>query len=116
MPALNFKEQFADAIETGRKRQTVRLGRKRPIQTGDRLILYTGMRTKQCRKLREVTCQGVYRIVIEENETIRINGVALTPPERVSFARADGFASVGRFLAFFRQRYGLPFEGIIIRW
>ena len=51
MPALNFKKQFAEKVETGEKRQTVRAKRKRAFVVGDKLYLYTGMRTKYCRKL-----------------------------------------------------------------
>ena len=65
MPALNFQEQFAAAVESGEKRQTIRSERKRPIKVGDTLYLYTGMRTKRCRKLGSAGCVGI--------EEIRIN-------------------------------------------
>ena len=118
MPVLNFKERFAANVAVGRKRQTVRVRRKRPIRPGDRLYLYTGMRTKRCRKLGEATCKRVDEIVIELNvdETIWVNGQTLSRPERLVLARADGFVSVGRFVAFFRRTYGLPFEGVIVKW
>lgn len=37
-------------------------------------------------------------------------------PAILGLAKADGFGSVGRLLAFFRQQYGLPFEGRLIKW
>ena len=50
MVAYNFQKQFADAVERGEKRQTIRAPRRdgRHAKVGDKLQLYTGMRTKQC--------------------------------------------------------------------
>ena len=49
MVAFSFKAQFADLVASGKKTQTIRqTARAKP---GDRLQLYTGMRTKKCRKL-----------------------------------------------------------------
>lgn len=52
---INFKQQFAEMVESGEKRQTIRRERKghRQIGKGDHLKLYTGLRTKQCRLLGE---------------------------------------------------------------
>jgi len=73
MPALNFKSRFAPAVELGlanplapgAKRCTIRATRKRPICPGDRLSLYTGMRTKACRKLGEAECRTVDRLTLD---------------------------------------------------
>ena len=53
MPALNFRAEFADAVERGEKCQTIRAYRKdgRNPKPGDTLHLYTGMRTRACRRL-----------------------------------------------------------------
>ena len=51
MVAYNFKPQFVPLIETGAKQQTIRSPRKRHTQPGEAMQLYTGMRTKACRKL-----------------------------------------------------------------
>ena len=66
MPALNFKKQFADKVERGEKRQTIRALRAdgRNPQPGQTLFLYTGMRTKSCRKLGEAVCSSVEQIDI----------------------------------------------------
>ena len=69
MPAINFKAQFADAVEQGRKRQAIRAERKDnrpPCKLGDTLSLYTGLRTKATRKLGEGTCTFLGRISITE--------------------------------------------------
>jgi len=120
MPAYNFKERFAADIETGSKRQTIRRKRKRPTVVGDILYLYTGMRTKKCRKLREATCEsvvpvlimGLYNITVypEDNERRR----ALSGPEIDQLAEDDGFASASGLARFFWK--DLPFKGEIIRW
>lgn len=77
MALLNFQKQFADLIEAGTKRQTIRAARKYPIKVGDKLYLYTGLRTKYCRKLKTkfdkidekgktfVICKSVQDIIIE---------------------------------------------------
>ena len=66
MPALNFKKEFADKVASGEKRQTIRALRKdgKNPRPGQKLYLYTGMRTKYCRKCgdplttKELICDG----------------------------------------------------------
>ena len=48
MPAYNFQARFAPLVETGQKERTIR-GREAKI--GTTAYLFTGMRTKQCRRL-----------------------------------------------------------------
>ena len=83
MPALNFQKQFADAVESGLfdlrgeprpdrligvrpKLQTIRLYRKdeRDPKPGQTLYHFTGMRTKQCRRLGEAECTSVMPVEI----------------------------------------------------
>jgi protein gp37 len=89
MPALNFKKQFAPLVETFKKRQTIRALRKdnRNPRPGQTLYLYTGMRTKGCKKLGEATCKKVTQITIEANNII----VGVEPVEDwTEFVQADG--------------------------
>lgn len=119
MPALNFRARWADKVESGEKRQTIRAERKdhrAPAWPGAHLFLYTGMRTKSCRKLREATCEEASRLVITEsgavfNEDRRIVGGAL---ERL--ASDDGFESANEFIEWFQKTHGFPFKGWLIRW
>ena len=67
MAALNFQKQFAPDVESGIKLQTIRAKRKNPIKEGETLYLYTGMRTKKCRKLGEVKCYSVLPFEISPN-------------------------------------------------
>jgi hypothetical protein len=116
MPAYNFKARFAAAVQAGRKRQTIRPRRKRPIQAGDQLYLYTGMRTKACRKLLEAPCQSVVRVELDRDE-VRLGGYPLPAAAWEAFAQADGFASFEEMIAWFDQQYGLPAIDLeLIRW
>lgn len=120
MVAINFTV-FQDKILSGEKRQTVRL--KARCKPGDTLQLYTGMRTKACRKLGEAVCEAVFPV------TIMAEGALIFPRQmtagkfsvpraavREMFARADGFTSWEACAAFFREKYGLPFAGQVIVW
>lgn len=116
MPALNFKGGFAHWVEKGQKCQSIRPIRKRPIQEHDRLFLYTGMRTRKCRKLGEATVIRVRPITIEEGAVIHLEGFPCTPLNVEGFVFDDGFASISEFTEFFRKQYGLPFRGVLIQW
>ena len=115
MPAINFKKQFAELVESEEKRQTIRPLRKCPIKPGETLLLYTGMRTKQCRKLKEVVCKNVSPIVVGPR-WIRLNGEVLEDEEMFKMARRDGFRRTLDFFNFFRKQYSLPFHGVLIQW
>lgn len=134
MVAYSFAPQFVEAVASLKKRQTVRALRKRHALPGERLQLYSGMRTRYCRKLVKVDpiCTDVRRVAIDIAPanplivlSIEIEGVPLSADEIEAFAVADGF---GGALAdgYARQRMGLfwiknhPaaqfFEGVVIRW
>ncbi len=115
MPAFNFQKQFADAVERGEKCQTIRAERvdgRLPTKPGDIIALYTGMRTKACRKLGEGECVAV--------ETIRITrrGVSVDcrRQDAERMAHADGFEDAAAMRAWFEKIHGLPFMGHLIRW
>lgn len=124
MVAINFTV-FQDKILSGEKCQTVR--RTARAKPGDRLQLYTGMRTKACRKLGEAVCEAVFPVIVGA-ETVRFphpeygsvirycdaDGRKTKMADR--FARADGFTCFKACAAFFRETYGLPFEGHVIVW
>ncbi len=117
MVAFNFKAQFADDVASGKKRQTIR--RTLRAVPGDKLQLYTGMRTKGCRKLRDAVCTACQEITIQDRSyylVVRLDG-DLLPTERArELARADGFESLSAFADFFAEQYGLPFHGYLTRW
>lgn len=80
MPPLGFTV-FKEEVKDGRKRQTIRIHRKRPIKTGDALYLYWHLRRRDCELLREAPCTETFSRTwaeIRDNEDI---------------ARRDGFKS-----------------------
>lgn len=115
MPALNFAPQFAEAVENGTKRMTIRTIRKRPIEAGQNLQLYTGLRTKRARLLRRAVCREVRPVLIGDYE-VEIGGVRQTLSLIECLAFNDGFHTVSEFLGWFRDHYGLPFLGVQILW
>lgn len=136
MPAYNFQGQFVPYIEDESKPHTVRADRKdgKVPKPGDTLYLYTGMRTKKCRKIGEAICFLVQKIKISE-EGIYIGGEIGTmgwdcPRETAiveRFAWKDGFRPEGStpftpsgafdlLLQFFKKTHELPFQGVVIYW
>lgn len=124
MVAINFTV-FQDKIVNGEKCQTVRKTAR--AQPGDRLQLYTGMRTKACRKLGEAVCEAVWPVVISADgvrfphpdygSVMRYTGTdGRTSKMADRFAQADGFTCFEACAAFFERQYGLPFTGHVIVW
>lgn len=126
MPLLGFQKQFAPLVESGEKTQTIRAYRKdgNDPRPGDTLYLYTGLRTKQCRKLGEVICTSVEPITIFDSGEARIKYTGSRSlqwkyrPCLVfhQIAVADGFGCYAEMLAWFKKTHGLPFEGLLIKW
>ena len=118
MPAFNFKPEFAEAVERGEKRQTIRAERRDfrlPCKPGDRLMLYTGMRTPACRKLAEAICTSTSTVQLDADHLI-INGMIAGDGKREKVARADGFETFQAMRDWFEQTHGLPFDGWLIKW
>lgn len=116
MVAINFTV-FQHKILAGDKRQTVR--RAARCKPGDRLQLYTGMRTKACRMLGEAVCTRTERVIIPAPPLRHLmlgEGRVLRGKAALGFAQADGFESLDAFFAFFAMHYELPFEGVVISW
>ena len=125
MPALNFKAEFVPGIlamldpeyakRTGIKAKTttIRATRKHPIRKGERLYLYTGQRTKRCRKLGEVVCAKVQNIIIVDTKEsqIHLDGYVFEKGENNRIAREDGFKNADEMISWFRKVHGLPFYG-----
>ena len=118
MAMINFQEQFVEAIKSGKKRQTIRKGRKYPIRAGETLYLYTGLRTKKAQKLRVVTCIRTHKVTIPIHRmSITIAGRDLTYIQNLNdFAKSDGFEDWSHMTQWFKERYGLPFIGTLIMW
>lgn len=118
---LGFKERFVTPITSGRKDQTIRLeraDRKRPT-VGETLYLYTGLRTKHCRRIGIATCSDVEGIEIINDGmrlVICIGGDRTTDREALSIIKRDGFDTPLDFFETFRKMHSLPFRGFVVRW
>jgi len=122
MPTLNFQERFADKILSGEKQQTIRKERKRPIRVGDTLHLYTGLRTKSAKKLKEVKCVEIkeveidpYNLCVTSGEDQRMANLYWLSALN-GFAKEDGFKNWVEMVQWFEKNHGLPFKGQIIYW
>jgi hypothetical protein len=130
MPAYNFQSRFADAVEAGRKAQTIRAPRKdgRIPKVGKTAYLYTGMRSSACRKLGEGRIIEVENILIDEDgafisgvdfpicDALANDGAYKALTKRDAFAKSDGFSNWQEMVDWFRDTHGLPFVGHLIIW
>ncbi len=118
MPAFNFQPRFADLVESGAKTQTIRKTCRAKI--GDTVYLYTGQRTKRCRKLGEGVVTGVHWFHLRRDRESRpymlIGSLPLTFSHMDDFARRDGFRSAQEMVDWFQNVHGLPFNGWLINW
>lgn len=114
MVAINFSAQFADRVQRGEKRQTIRRGRK--CEAGAALQLYTGQRTKACRKLGDAVCKDVTYVGLTARG-VTLGDKSKFPSDIDEFARADGFADYAEMWKWFSERYETnSFTGYVIRW
>lgn len=133
MPALGFQKQFVEAVENGLdliagrplrhpgvqpKIQTIRALRKRPFANDDRLFLYYGLRTKQCRKIGEATATAVHHIEIEAGigRAVFVDREILPIRKIQELAKANGFADARSMVDWFEKTHGPHFEGQLIQW
>jgi hypothetical protein len=121
---FNFREEFAPKVEAGEKVQTIRLNRRdgRNPRPGDRVQLFSGLRTARTRRIGAGQVTACLRVYIELGEAsthvTRIDGVNLSADEAESFAKIDGFESAKQMREFFRKQYEpmRELEGFCVRW
>jgi len=141
MVAYGFKKYFAPQIEDLSKTHTIRGHRRRHAHAGEPVQLFTGLRTRHCRKIiADPVCIAVLPIVIMSSDLIEagiayieIDGRPLHRDEIEPFAISDGFdpsrlrglapvaligstarETMGRFWR--TENPGSRFEGVIIKW
>lgn len=116
MVAFNFMPQFAPLVASGVKRQTIRqTARAKP---GDRLQLYTGQRTKACRKLVEPdpVCVMVGYCAIRP-DYLTLGNTAKHAGDADAFAVRDGFEGYDDMVEWFFETYGSRyFIGYVHVW
>jgi hypothetical protein len=120
--AFNFKAQFADLVQRGQKVQTIRKLRadSRFPFMGDKVRLYTALRTKSTRWLADgmvTRCRRV-QFDLSGDKPLIVDAEALSSIERIVFARDDGFSSWLEMLFWFRDQYGNEgdFDGFSVQW
>jgi hypothetical protein len=123
MVAYNFKAEFAERVEQRQKLTTIRaLGKRRHAKPGDRIQLYTGQRTKGCRKLtkRDPICvfslpvtirDAAHLVQIVRAETLEM---VYSPWEQDAIAQLDGFKHSGDLRSFFVGSFDQPM--VLVRW
>lgn len=122
MPIYNFQAQFADAVRTGAKCQTIRARGKRPPPTAGQIAhCYVGLRTRSVSPLGNYPIESVTPISISTPmRTVSMprgeRWVELDKEAIDDLARADGFASTDDFFLFFQAEHGLTFSGFLIKW
>jgi hypothetical protein len=81
---------------------------------GDKLYLFTGMRTPQCKRIKETVCISSRYVNIDRD------GIVWADGERVygvdGFAMRDGFNTFEDMVKWFEKEHTLPFYGQVIRW
>ncbi len=135
MMQLNFKKQFEGKVKSGNKRCSIRPKGKRLRKAGEKVHLFTGLRTKECRKLGiapclKVTpiwmscCTGHVVIDVEYQGDIssryirvydrfekfipsKIKTHWITTKEKEKIIKADGFENEHEFDRFFLNQYEL---------
>ena len=109
----NFRPQFEKSIRDGVKTQTIRAnGKRRHPSKGEKLQLYTGLRSSKAKKIRDAVCVG--SMICH----IRKDGISLLidVDDLDRFAQQDGFTDFAQLRDFFLNSYGLPFRGRLIMW
>lgn len=122
MVAYSFNRRFAAQIADGSKTHTIRADRRRHARPGERLQLFTGMRSTNCVKIiPDPLCLKVEPIRLEMDQEGKISVVEIDglPVEDVhDFALRDGFESLADMSGFWVMSHGLlrEFRGVIIGW
>lgn len=109
MPQINFKKEFVPKILAGEKPFTLRALRKdgHDAQMGQKLYMFTGLRSKQCKKFAEKPCMFAVTIKLGWHSIfIPIMG-SLGPYRREVFSKFDGFDDYFNFCQFHEINEGM---------
>ncbi|WP_069353869.1 hypothetical protein [Burkholderia cenocepacia] len=123
MHLLNFQLQFEPLITGGYKPHTIRAKRVdgRDPEPGDVLRMYVEQRSPRARIIAQEVCEYVSDIQIlpplaDRLPQVFVGARLLDEPDAEALARADGFDGWRDMVAYFADRYGLPFTGNLIGW
>ncbi len=127
MPAYNFQTRFVEAIKTGFKRTTIRANEAVP---GTTAYLFTGMRTKACKRIGQGRIIGCSSITVGVKQSgvplIVIRGKTLNANDLALLAKGEGFKDALELVDFFKTTYKTVlgtadggaqyFKGYLIAW
>lgn len=127
MPAFNFQEKFAQLVADGRKLCTIR---RSPVEPGKPAYLFSGMRTKFCRRLNTGTVIHCVNIQLGRKQDgipcCMMRGKKMLQAELAELAQQDGFSNANEMVDWFSAVYkqdernkdgGLDiFSGYLITW
>lgn len=121
---INFQKQFVEYIECGTKKSTARkpTQKRLTIKAGDTLRLYSGLRTKQCRLIKECVCTAATKVIIHRGLGAILGEYEYTywsGLEIESLAKKEGFENASKMREWFETQHKIsqtPFEGILIEW
>ncbi len=122
MVAYSFQPRFAPLIVEGLKTQTIRADRLRHARVGERLQLFTGMRTAQCRKIiPDPVCYLVEPIdmTFSKGRITRVVVGGLPVRKLDYFAGFDGFQDIEDMSLFWTLQHGISsgiWSGVLIEW
>lgn len=112
------KKEIAELIKFGMVRQTIKSKKSIILKAGDTICHYEN----DC-KLYQSRCISVESIQITSFGEVIIEGKKTTAFEVYQLAYHNGWRSrsnysevIKDFIYFFMRKYGLPFDGQIIRW
>ncbi len=125
MPAMNHTA-YPEKVADGSKTCSIRNKRKRgEFRVGKPIYHFSGMRTKQCKRILDSVCTEVKEIDITYWKdtgayVVFIGGYSLSHEDAEKLAKNDGFESVQAFVDYFtlgkRKRLRKDFKGNLIRW
>lgn len=130
MPNLNFQNRFVNLILSGEKTSTIRKPKKDGrlhCEPGQEINLYAGQGTKECRLIKTVVCRGIAKIELSAGhecdafyakmEVGEIQGEPhMASLDQRALATQEGFDNLWEMQKFFKEMYGLPFSGYLIKW
>lgn len=120
MPAVIFRERFAEAVGKGKQTCALIPKRKRAWKEGDQLYLQMRVRMNNVKTLGEAILIKVSTITITEDSLTYehpdrpLTLKATHGPNR--FARKCGFRDFTEMRDWYRDAHGLPFTGDLLRW
>lgn len=117
---IGFKPQFVPKIVSGEKTHTIRKAKKKnPVEPGQTLHLYTGLRTPECSLVLATRCVYVEEITISRRRCIITGSVtgreSLNEQARERFAKDDGFNTYSEMVQFLGADTE-TFKGKLISW